>query len=146
VITGCKSKSAFNYSENIVKLEKSLVPDMESTEKKVEKYINADQFDSIAPAGAYMESLVQKKMDEINKIPVPRAKEADNFKRAALRYFEYIKKMYTGYKNLGNAKAGEERENVIKDLQELIEGKQAAINEMQRAQRKYAEANGFRIE
>ena len=41
-LSGCKSKSAFKYSENIIAKEKSLLPDISATEKKVEKYIRAE--------------------------------------------------------------------------------------------------------
>ena len=111
---GCKSKSAFNFSENIVAKEKSLVPDIQATEKKVERFINAEQYDSIATAGANMEALVQTKIDEIEAMHLPDANGADNFKNASLRYFMYIKKMYTAYKDWGNAKTEEDKENTVK--------------------------------
>jgi hypothetical protein len=148
MFTGCKSgsKSAFNYSEDIVRKEKSLAPDMESTELKVEKYITAEHYDSIAIAGEYMEKLVQKKIDEIDAMPVPKVKESGNFKKATMDYFKYIKKIYTEYKNLGNAKTEDDRAAVIENLRKLVESKQAAINEMQTVQKRYASANGFKIQ
>ncbi len=93
-----------------------------------------------------MEALVQKTIDEIKNIPVPDAKEADGFKKSTLRYFDYMKSLYTTYKNLGLAQTDEDRQEEVTRLQKLVGEKQSAINEMQAAQKKFADANGFRIE
>lgn len=145
-IAGCKSKSAFNYSQDIIKKERSLIPDIHETEAKVKKFIGTEQFDSIAVAGAHMESLVQEKIDEIKAMPVPKAKKADEFKKGILRYFDYIKSMYTSYKEWGNAKTPEDRDVVLQSLQKIVDGKQDAIREMQNIQKDYASANGFKVE
>lgn len=146
VITGCNSKSAFNYSEKIVAMEKSLLPDIEKTESNVAKYVEAEQYDSIAAAGARMEGLVEKKIKEIESMSLPKAKEAANFKEATLNYFRFIKKMYTGYKEWGNAATEEEREEKLDEIRDFLEGKQKAIDEMQKVQRRFADANGFKVQ
>lgn len=144
-LVGCQSKSAFKYNEAILAKGTSLIPQITATENKVKDFLSSDKFDSVAAAGQRMEELVQQKIDEIKSMKVPKAKEADNFKLASLRYFEYIKRMYTGYKDLGNAVNPEAREKVLEDLREIINGKQAAINDMQAVQRKFANANGFKV-
>ncbi len=144
-MVGCQSKSAFNYSEDIIKKERSLIPEITATEKNVEKYVEKGQFDSIAVAGSKMEKLVQQKIDEIKSMKVPKAKEADNFRMASIRYFEYFKKRFSGYKDFGNAATAEAREKVQEDLLKIINGQQAAINDMQAVQRKFADANGFKV-
>ncbi|MEK7224090.1 MAG: hypothetical protein AAB221_00210 [Bacteroidota bacterium] len=146
LFSGCKSKSAFNFSEDIVAKEKSLAAAITSTEDKVEKYASADQYDSVAIAGAHMEELVQKKIEEIEAMSLPRAKLAAEFKAAALRYFKYIKSLYTGYKSWGKAKSDEERDAIFTTLQGIDNGKEAAVDDMQKAQKKYAEANGLKME
>lgn len=93
-----------------------------------------------------MENQVQKKIDEINAIPLPKAKEADNFKAAMLSYFTFIKSLFTGYKNYGLAKTDEERQQIAIDQQKLVAEKQSVINEIQRVQKNYAEANGFKVQ
>lgn len=144
-LVACKSKGAYNYSESIVAKEKSLEPEIQATEKNVEKYLTASQYDSVAIAGERMEKLVQQKIDEINALSVPKAKDVDNFKAATIRYFNFIKSMYAGYKNLGKAATEEDRQQVIADLQKLVGEKQAVVDEMQKAQKKYADANGFKV-
>ncbi|MBK6936107.1 MAG: hypothetical protein IPH18_03925 [Chitinophagaceae bacterium] len=145
-LVACKSKSAYNYNHEVLKLEKSLEADIKATENNVERYIGEDNYDSIAVAGKKMEQLVQQKIDIINDKPAPKVKEGDNFKAASLRYFRFIKSMYTGYKELGLAKTEEARETVKDDLRKLIGEKDAAIQDMQSAQKKYAAANGFKVQ
>jgi len=145
-LIACKSKSAFDYSQNVVAKERSLEKYISETEDKVEKYADKEQFDSIAIAGEKMEKMIQDKIDEINAMDVPKAKEADNFKAAIMKYFNYMKSIYTGYKNVGRAASTEERTTLVMDLQKLVGKKQAAISDMQTAQKKYAQANGFKLE
>lgn len=146
LLTGCKSKSAFNYSEDMIKKERSLVPHIEATEDKVGKFAAKEQFDSVAAVAANMENMIQEKINEVKSTTPPKVKQADNFKIAMLKYFEYIKSLYTSYKNWGNAETAEERDEIVLAMQELVKDKEKVIKEMQAAQRKYADANGFRLE
>jgi hypothetical protein len=145
-LVACKSKSAFNFSQDIVAKERSLTADINITEDKVEKFATAQQFDSVAAVSEQMEKKVQTKIDEIMAMKVPSAKEADNFREAALRYFKYIKSIYTAYKNVGLAPTAEERSKLAEEMQEVASKKDEVVSDMQKAQRKYAEANGFKIE
>jgi hypothetical protein len=145
-LVSCKSKGAFNYSQDIVAKERSLTPDIEATESKVGSFVTAGNYDSIVVAGENMEKKVQAKIDEINAMKMPKAKEVDQFKAATLRYFNYIKSIYTTYKELGKAPTDEARQEVVATLQKLVDEKQAVIDEMQKAQRSYADANGFKVE
>ncbi len=141
-----KSKSGFKYSQDIVAKERSLQPDINATESKVKEFAMNNQYDSIGVAGAHMEEVVQKKIDEINKMPLPNAKGASEFKAAVLRYFDYIKSMYSAYKQLGKAETDEARTAELENIQKLANDKNEVITDMQKAQRKYADDNGFKIE
>ncbi len=142
----CKSKSAFNYSQDFVKKEKSLLPDITATEDNVKKYMEKELYDSIAFAGEKMEKLVEVKIKEIKDNPAPDAKEGENFKEAGIRYFSFIKSMYSIYKKFGEAKTPEARDVELKNIIALTNKKNAAIEDMQRAQKSYADANGFKLE
>ena len=146
VFAACNSKSAFNYSQDIVKKEQSLVPDITDTETKIAGFLGNNQFDSIAVAGARMEKLVDGKLNELKDLPAPDVKEAAGFKDAALKYFRFIKSMYVGYKDLGNATTDDAREQIMNKLRNIVSQKTEAVNDMQRAQKKFAEANGFKLE
>ena len=146
VFVACNSKSAFNYSQDIVKKEQSLVPDITATENKIGGFLAQEQFDSIAAAGARMEKLVDEKVTELKNQPAPDAKDAEGFKDASLKYFRFIKSMYTGYKDYGSAATAEARDEAMAKLRKIVDEKNEAINDMQRAQKKFAEANGFKLE
>lgn len=144
-LIACKSKSAANYSQELVALERPFSLIINSAEEKIGEYVAAEKFDSIAIAGADLENQVQKKIDEINAIPLPKAKEADNLKAAMLRYFTFIKSLSTGYKNYGLAKTDDERQQIANEQQKLVEEEPSMISGLQSIQKKYAEANGFKV-
>ncbi|HEX7844829.1 MAG TPA: hypothetical protein VF476_03450 [Chitinophagaceae bacterium] len=145
-LSACKSKDAFKFSEDIVAKERSLKDDITRTETEVENYIKYELNDSIAAVSERMESLVNDKLEEIKAMKTPSAKGADEFKDAAIKYFEFMKSLYTSYKNYGKAATDEEKSKVVAEMQEILNKKDNAINDMQNAQRKYAKANGFRLE
>lgn len=144
-ITGCGPKSAFNYSEAIVRIEKSMEPDAKTADEELGRLLMNGNYDSAVVVTRRMENLVAGKQKEVEQLEMPRVKEADNFRRAAIRYFSYIKGLYTAYKRYAMQTNEEDRETERKRLLRIIEDKSDAIENMQRAQRKYAEANGFRI-
>lgn len=145
---GCSSraKSAVKYNNDIIAMENSLQPDVEATENKVSKYFDSGQYDSMAIAGEKMEVIVQKKIDEINAMPMPDAKDVSSFKAAVIEYFKFIKSLYTDYKQYGLAGTEEKRLEVAQDIQKLVNRKQDALDDLQSAQRKFASANGFKLE
>ena len=150
VLTGLAScgakKTAFNYSQDFVKKEQSLLPHITSTENNVERFVAAEQYDSIAVAGEKMEGLVDDALQDVKKAPAPDVKEGENFKEACIKYFAFIKSMYSGYKDFGKAATATEREAVKTRLLEIINGKEAAMSAIQTAQQKFADANGFKLE
>jgi hypothetical protein len=146
LFVSCKSKSAFNYSEEIVKKERSLGPEMTIVEKNVADFLSAEKYDSVAVAGTRMEKLVQQKIDEIEAMKPPGGKEAEDFKAASIKYFKYIKGIYTNYKSIGNAGSDEERQKKYEELQEMVSDKNAVISNMQSAQKKFADAHGFKVQ
>lgn len=145
-ITSCKSKKAYTYSQDFVKKENSLLPHINSTEENVKRYVDNLQFDSIGIAGKKMEQLVEDKIKEIRNTPAPDAKGGDEFKEAGIKYFGFIKSMYTAYANFGSAGSDEQREIERQKLFELVGKKNESIKAMQDAQQKFADANGFKLE
>ncbi len=63
-----------------------------------------------------------------------------------LRYFAFIKSLFTGYKNYGLAKTYGERQQIAIEQQKLVEERPSVIIEIQKVQKNYAEANGFKVE
>jgi hypothetical protein len=142
----CKTKSAFNYNQDFVAKEQSLVPEITKTEGKVESFLAKEQFDSIGAAGEKMEKLVDAQLQKISEEKAPDVPGSDDFKKACVQYFSFIKSMYTGYKNFGYAKSADERTAEMSKVRDVINGKTEQIMAIKTAQTKFASANGFRIE
>ena len=146
LLFSCKSKTALNFNEKIISIEKSLTADITATETNVLRYFENQQYDSAAAASTKMESLVDAKLKEMQAVETPDVKEGENLKKAAVRYFAYLKSIYTSYKEYSTQTTEEARETARQNLVKIANGKDDAIKDIQAAQKKYAEANGFRME
>jgi len=143
---GCQSKTALDYSQSLVKKEQSIIPEMTSTEEKVKMYFASEHFDSVAVAGERMEKLVDEKLKEIKDQPTPDVKGATAFKDAFINYFKFIKSLYAGYKNIGQATTAEARDQEIIKISKLVDQKETVLKDIQDAQKKFATENNFRLE
>jgi hypothetical protein len=144
--SGCQSGSAFQYSETIVKIERSLAPDINDARERISASIDAGKNDSLVIIAAHMEALVGAKLQEVQNLEMPHVKEAENFKRAVVRYFTFMRETYTAYKKYGEQTTDEGREKVHQNLVEIIREAKKAVDEMKAAQQKFADANHFKIE
>lgn len=145
-LASCKSKGAFQYNQDFVDKENSMMPDIQKTEGDVAKFVAAQQFDSVAAAGQRMEKIVESKIEDIKKTPLPDAKGAEEFKAAIIRYFEYLRGFYVSYQSFGNAKTQEDRVAELDKIKESVAKKDQVIKDLRDAQRKYAAANNFQME
>ncbi len=145
-LAACKGKDAFNYNQELVKKERDLIPEVEQTENKVAEYIGNLQYDSISIAGAHMEKLIDDELQKVANEPAPDVTGGADFKQAWIKYFTFLKSMYTGYKSFGAAKTDETREEEMTKLQNIVAGKEGAIADIKAAQMKFASANGFKME
>ncbi len=145
-LVSCKSDTAYNYSQDIAAKENSLGTEITSINEKVTAFRALEQWDSIARVGERMEGLVGAILKEVKDKPAPNVEEGQNFKDACVRYFEYRKNIYTGYKNYGRATTPGDRAAELEKMVSVENGMQAEIDNIQSAQNKFAKANGFRIE
>ncbi|MEP7375841.1 MAG: hypothetical protein ABI675_20770 [Chitinophagaceae bacterium] len=141
----CKSKAAFDYSEAIVKMENELSADIAEIDLKVSEYLEAKKTDSAIMMTRQMESLADGKLKEIQNLEAPKVKEGDNFKKEAVRYFSYIKSLYTSLNRLEMAATDEQKEIERNRLARIIKDKKEVSDAMQEAQRIFATANNFSI-
>lgn len=142
----CKTKIALKFNQEIVNKEQVLLPDITLTEEKIGKYFEHQQYDSISIAGEKMAQKIQKAIDEIKALHTPDIAEAENFKAAYLRYFAFMKSAYTTYENYGKATTDEARNLKVEELQTIVGRRQTITNEVLSAQKKFAVANGLRLE
>jgi hypothetical protein len=142
----CKSKTAFDYSQAIVKMENQLSADLAKADLRVAEYMEAQKTDSAIMITRQMEALTDSTLKEIQELEAPKVKEGDNFKKEAVRYFSYIKSIYTSFHRLTMAATDEQKEIERQRLARIIKDKNDATGAMQEAQLKFAAANDFRIE
>jgi len=126
--------------------ENALIPQIEATENSVEAFAQENKFDSVAAVSQRMVNSIQKTITEIEKAPLPSANGAEYFKKAYLDYFQYMKKVYAGYKKWGLAKTDEDRNTEVQNVQELIKTQSMVLVKMQSAQKKYAAENNLTVE
>jgi hypothetical protein len=142
----CKSKTAFDYSEQIVKMETELAADIAMADQKVSKFLEAKQNDSAMIIAQHMEDLADKKLKEIQDLDAPNVEEGENFKKEAVRYFSYIKAIYTTFHKFTMATTDEAKEKERSKLVKIVNEKEEATKALQVAQQKFATANKFKIE
>ncbi|PYM05300.1 MAG: hypothetical protein DMF15_16125 [Verrucomicrobia bacterium] len=68
------------------------------------------------------------------------------FKKAVLNYFDYMKTIYTSYKNYGSESTPEGRIIGLAVISRVTNSEDKAIADMKQAQRIFAKDNGFKIQ
>jgi len=145
-LVSCQSKSAFDYSEAIVRMERELSADIAEADQKLLAYMDAKKSDSAVMMSRHMEALAEDKLNEVEKMKAPPVNEGDNFKKSAVRYFTYIKSIYSAFRKFTMAASDAEKEKERKRLVKIIGAKNEITKDMQEAQRRFAAANNFLID
>jgi len=141
----CKSKIAADYSEAIAKKENALGPEVKEATNKLVRYFAAYDYDSIASVSSQMEAKVETLLREIKNKPAPKLPEAENFKQASIRYLNYLKSIYTSYKNYGSQTTPEGRIIAQDEMTVINSQEEVMADYLKVAQQKFAKANGFKI-
>jgi hypothetical protein len=144
-IAACKSKVAMDYNDMIVQKQTSLGKSMDQAAPLLKSYFASYEYDSIASVSNRMETKIDTIIKEIAKKPAPNVKQGENFKKAALHYFDYMKSIYTSYKNYGLQNSPEGRQIQLQIMSMIINNEDKMIAEMQKAQKIFAKDNGFKI-
>lgn len=141
-LTASCHSDAFTYNQKIAALEASLSPSVNEATQEIIAGYRSGNFERVARTGGIMERKVQEKIDELKRMLLPKAKGAAQFKQEAIRYFSFVKLMYTYYRELGEQKDKEGRERINLKLDEMVRLKNYVISDLRSAQEKFAEENG----
>lgn len=142
-LVACNGRSPYDYNEYVIMKEQELATSDDKADTKINNFITAHQEDSIAAAGADMEKIAETHLAEIKKDPAPDANGGQKYKDAVVKYFELMKAKYTSYKNYGLAKTSETKAAELGKLQNILDEKEKARENMIKAQQEYASANNF---
>ncbi len=145
-LCSCKTKTAFEYNQQIVKIETDLSAAIAKADKKISKFLAEGKNDSAELMSQEMEMQADRRLKEVQNLEVPDVEEAGNFKKEAVRYFSYLKSIYSTFKKFSMAKTNDEKEKERLKLVRIVNDKEEATTALQRAQQKFATANNFRIE
>lgn len=129
----------------IVSKQKALSESIDHTEPLLKQYFTSFQYDSIVSVSGRIEKKIDSIIKTVKNKPVPPVKQGENFKKAALNYFSYMKNIYTSYKNYGLQTSPEGRQIQREIMSKMIAQEDMVIADMQKAQRVFAKDNGFKI-
>jgi hypothetical protein len=141
----CKSEKAKKYSDLIVSKQNVLESKMEKATSQLRIYFGNYDYDSIVNVSGRMETEITGVINDIQKVPAPKLKEAENFKREALKYLAYKKNIFTTYKNYGLQTTPEGREMLRDNMTAVLSQEKIMNSNLQAAQINFARANHVKI-
>jgi len=150
----CKSKdtnsgdhpaTAKEYYQKVLEIEESISEPLLKAEAEIKARSDKNNFAGIAASAKVMEDTLDVKIKALKNIPAV-GNGAEDFKTMAVRYFEYIKSIYTAYKDIGEAKDEEQREGAVKKMADLINAQEDIMTNLNNAQIKFAADNGFSLD
>lgn len=143
---GKKGMTPLQYNEFISKLETSLKPEIDETERRIAGFNSNQQYDSIRVAGIHMERLVDSVVNQLQKTEVPDGKEALAFRDASIHYFRFIGDAYRIYEEYGTAATDGDRQKKLNELMEKVGHKEEESLNIGRAQQAFARVSGFKVQ
>ena len=146
LLGSCKSKVAYNYSQEIAAMESSLTPAIHNTETQVAKFAKEENWDSVKAVSERMEGLIEAKLQKIKGDPAPAVPQGEEFKNASLNYFKFMSGIYESYRDVAIQSTPEGRQETAGKMMSMLNDKNKVLADMQAAQREFAKANGFKIE
>ena len=144
-LLGCKPNVAVKYNDMIVEYQNKLKAGMSEAEPKLKNYFATFEYDSIVSVSSKIETKIDSIIQKLQKEPSPKAEQGDDFKKAALNYFDYFKTIYSTYKNYGLQTTPEDRLNAGQDMALILSHENKMIADMLRAQIIFAKNNKFKI-
>lgn len=150
-LTACKStkkdaQTPMQFSEKIVNIELEMGEPLAKAEETLRAQADSGKFEEMGKTAEEAEKLIADRIDEIKKMSASDFKGGDEFKQASINYFQYIKSIYTNYKNIGLADNEGVRLAETRKMDTIRANQENVVTLMQAAQDKFATENGFKVE
>ncbi len=145
LLLACKSDVARKYNDMIVQQQNKLKAGMDEAEPKLKNYFASFEYDSIVSISTRMESRIDSIIQKIKTEPAPKAEQGENFKKAVLNYFDYVKSVYANYKNYGLQDNPKGRLYAVQDIAMILKQENKIFDDMLKAQSIFARDNNFKI-
>ena len=151
IAAGCNNtkkeslETAIQFSEKIVNTEQELAEPLAHAEQMILAKLDSSDFESMGAIADEAETLIADRVKEIKALSVKGFKGGEAFRSSAINYFEYVKSIFTNYKNIGYAKTEGARLYEVCRMDSLRSRQQPVIMKMQAAQKQFADDNGFKV-
>jgi hypothetical protein len=146
MVVACQQPSPESrYVNDLVYIKNELQGKVESAESELKELASTKQYDRIVALAYRTQKMIRKKIDEVSHKPLPEEEEIEDFSYAVLRYFEYMKNTYVAYETWANAATEEERDDIQRTIDLLIEQRKEAEDEMNQSYKQYKKANSSGI-
>lgn len=143
--TGPAPQTAKEYNEKIIDLEESLSEPLLKAEAEIKVRGERGDFPAMAQSAKAMEDTVDTRINALKKME-PVGKGGEDFKTVSVRYFEYIKSIYTSYKNIADAKDDAARGKANEEMIKVMNAQTGVMANLKATQDKFAADNAFTIE
>lgn len=140
------SQTPMEFSEKIVNAELELGEPLAKAEEAIRAQADSSNFEAMGNIAEEAEKLIGDKIKEIEKMSAKDFKGGADFKQSAINYFEYIKSIYTNYKNIGKAESEGARLAETRRMDTIRANQENVVTMMQAAQNKFAIENGFKVD
>lgn len=137
-----KVHTPVQLNERVMALENSLEEPMLKAEAEIKVRSDNGNYDGVIQSAKAMEDTIQLRIDHVKSLD-PVGVGGDDFKLISTRYFEYLKSIYTTYREMAEAKTDEARLEKAKQMEAIMKGQADVLGNLQRTQQKYAADNGF---
>lgn len=128
------------FNETLVNIEETMAEPILKTEAEIK--VRGDRGDNAAliQSATAMEDTVDAKIAAVKELPAI-GKGAEDLKTATERYFEYIKSIYTTYREAGEAKTDEEKKAAAEKMNKIISAQPEVMATLKAVQDKYVADN-----
>lgn len=129
-------------NETIMALENSLEEPMLKAEAEIKVRSSNANMAGVAQSAKAMEDSIQLRLDAAKNLS-PVGVGGEDFKVVSVRYFEFLKSIYTTYREMAEAKDDNIKMEKAKQMESLMNSQAGVMATLQQAQQKYATDNGF---
>ncbi len=129
-------------NETIMALENSLEEPMLKAEAEIKVRSSNANMAGVAQSAKAMEDSIQLRLDAAKNLS-PVGVGGEDFKVVSVRYFEFLKSIYTTYREIAEAKDDNIKMEKAKQMESLMNSQAGVMATLQQAQQKYATDNGF---
>ncbi|MFC4263063.1 hypothetical protein ACFOWM_09250 [Ferruginibacter yonginensis] len=144
--TSCSTAGeAKDYNDHLIATQTKILPMVTKTDVAIREHIINNQMDSVATAAAAMMQVINTEMIALQNEKVPSLVGAEDYKKAFVEYFKYLKNIYTSYKMWGKATTEAARTEAFTLIEKYENQEDDYLRYMQKTQKIFAEKHHLKV-